>query len=181
MTANPHNHQPQSYLVKKVSFRRIGHFLLLEVLISFALVVLAVLPLIYPHFYIYQEQRAFIHKINLDMAVNLIYVNLVEKLHKNEIPWMDIQNDRVMHIDENLLKQAGYEKPFPYEGTYQFHLLKTKKNPQYALNRVELTLRFLPKTAKKNNDNKASPNSPLTYKYELFIAQLKAVPEAVSP
>lgn len=161
--------------------RRLGNFLLLEVLIAFALVVMAVLPLIYPHFYIYRQQRAFIDKIDLDIAVNQIYVNIVEKLYRNEIPWGDIQHKRVIPIDSQLLEGTIYAKSFPFEGTYQFEIARKKKNPQYGLNQVKLVLAFDPKKPAKSDikDDKTA----LSYTYNLFIAQLfsgGAEPEAAT-
>ncbi len=160
--------------------RKIGHFLLLEVMIAFALVVLAVLPLIYPHFYIYQQQRAFVNKIDLDVAVNLIYVNLMQKLHQNEMPWGDIKNGKITSIDSTFLEGIGYSKTFPYEGTYQFQMIKSKENAQYALHLVGLVMRFNPKNIKA--DEKEPDKGQLIYKYEVFIAQqFKTIPEAVTP
>jgi len=162
--------------------RKLGHFLLLEVLIAFALVVMAVLPLIYPHIYIYQQQRAFINKIDLDIAVNQIYVNLAEKLHRNEIPWGDIEHKRVAAIDTKLLEGTAFEKSFPFEGTYQFEIARRKKNPQYALNLVKLTIDFKPKSLSKSS--KEEEVKSLVYTYEVFIAQMlnpSANPDATPP
>ena len=178
--------QHRQFLSKSLKIfwrRRLRYFLLLEVLIAFALVVLAVLPLVYPHYYIYQQQRAFIDKIDLDIAVNLIYVKLMERLYKNEIPWTNIHSDREFPIDESFLEQVGYTKKFPYNGTYQFHLIKTKKNPQYALNSVMLTLRFNPKIIKKDSNDHELQKNRMVYEYKVFIAQQfkMTIPETVSP
>lgn len=159
-------------------YRILGHFLLLEVLIAFALVVLAVLPLIYPHFYIYQQQRAFIQKIDLDLAVNLIYAQLLEKLYRNEISWLEIEQQTDHSINDQILEQAGFTGLFPFVGTYQFEVLKTKKNAQFSLHQVKLTLRFAPKGEKASAGNK---KPPLIYTYIIFVAQqLKAIPEVAA-
>jgi hypothetical protein len=62
-------------------------FMLLEVMIAFALVLSAFLPLIYPHYFIYQQQRQFIAKIEIDMLVNSLYAAILVQMQTNQISW----------------------------------------------------------------------------------------------
>lgn len=157
-----------SVLLKRNLRSRFRAFLLLEVLIAFSIVVLAVLPLIYPHYYIYQQQHAFVNKINLDIAVGQIYTKILEKLYRNEILWGEIEQQRVFPIDESLIGGEELAKALPYEGSYQLRILKSKKNERFSLNLVEVTLRFIQKPAPHKGENSTQN---LIYTYENFIAQ----------
>lgn len=111
-------------------------FLLLEVLIALALVALCAIPLIYPHVAIYLSQKEFVSKIELDHKVSLNYVNILEKLHRNEISLDDIRNETLFTLPEGM---NGYI------GTYSFHIIKEKfsktlNGPGAML--VELKIRF---------------------------------------
>ena len=64
--------------------------LLLEVLVAFFLIVVAIFPLVGPHVFIYKSQRQFIDKIGLDRVVNEIYVDVLTELHENRIYLFDI-------------------------------------------------------------------------------------------
>lgn len=84
-------------------------FLLLEVIISFAIVVGCILPLIYPHVVMYKSKKQFEENIQKNHVVNLLYVDILEKLHRNEIAWQEIEQ----------------KKEFPFErgrfkGSYKF-------------------------------------------------------------
>ena len=68
---------------------------LLEVLIAFALIVLCVLPLIYPHVAMFKSQKAFIRKVELDHVVNLLYAKILEKLYMNSIPWQELGDGKI--------------------------------------------------------------------------------------
>lgn len=145
-------------------------FLLLEVLIAFAIVAMAMLPLIAPHFYIFQEQSRFVDKIHLDLAVNRFYGTIVELLQRNEISWADIEQKRVIPIDESFLRMAGYKDPLPYTGSFQFLEVKHKKNDKYGLYQVELIMAFEPKRPAKSKV--AADEHRLVYEYTLFVTRL---------
>lgn len=104
------------------------HFLLLEVLIAFALVVLCAFPLIYPMTYILKSQKQFGRIVDLDHYVNLIYVEVLERLYKGEIDWDKIESGATFDIDSSLLEKLNIKPPFPYKGTYKFVLEKKKPN-----------------------------------------------------
>ena len=77
------------------------HSLLLEVLISFAIIALCILPLLYPHVYILKSQQEMIRTVELDHVVNLIYASTLEKLYLNQIPWDTIESKKEIPIDPN--------------------------------------------------------------------------------
>ncbi len=139
--------------------------LLLEVLIAFALVVLCILPLIAPHVYIYQSQKRFVDKIELDHTVNLLYGQITELLYRNEIHLSDIENKKDFDVDQHLLEKIGYSKNFPFKGSYTF--LEVKKKPlkvsSYHLYLYELTFTFEPNH---------SGSEKLTYNYKIFLAKI---------
>jgi len=138
-------------------------FLLLEVMIALALVSIAILPLLSPHFQIYQRQIAFTHKLEADLAAPSIYAALVQKLHQNEILFGDIELKTSYPIDTPFLDSISYPSSFPYRGKYHFSINKQKKNEQYGLYLVTLTLELHPKS---------KPKDILTYRYQIFISRL---------
>ncbi len=145
-----------------IIFKRRRHFLLLEVLIAFAFVVIAILPLIYPHFYIYQQQRKFIEKIDLDIAVNEFYALVIEQMHQNQIPWESIESKQSMPILDQIWNQSKQFKTPPFTGTYQFEIVKSKKNEKYGLYLLNLTIVILPAGIKIKK--------PITY--NMFVTRL---------
>ncbi len=151
----------------KVTKRR--HFLLIEVLIAFAFVVIGILPLIYPHFFIYQQQHKFIEKINTDIAVNEFYAIILEQLQQNQISWGTIELKQPIPITNDFWARSPQYTTPPFTGSYQFQIIKGKKNDQYGLYRVGLTITIPPKTF-KNEAEKAK--NTLTYTYEVFITRL---------
>jgi len=154
------------------------HFLLLEVLIAFSLIVLCVFPLLAPHAFILRSQALFIKKIELDHLVNLIYGQITENLYFNKIPWKDIEEETKFPITEELLTEMALPFPTTYQGTYSFKIARRKPpkkedtpDPPYILNMLELNLTFkLPDT-----------QSPaLEYQYMIFVARNLAGANPVS-
>lgn len=134
--------------------------LLLEVMIAIALIVMAAIPLIYPYFYLLRTQRHFMDKVELDHAVNLHYVNLLEKLYKNEVSWASIVNELEFSISREELQSL------PFKGSYRFKVenFKPKGEPGAALTLYLIGLDYLfvsPSEEKKD----------LKYHYDLFIAR----------
>lgn len=144
-------------------------FLLLEVLIAFIFVVGAFFPLIYPHFYILQQQHSFIEKLEIDNAVNDFYGYIIEQLQQNQISWQAIEEGTVFPIDENFWKRSGDDKKSPFVGAYRFRILNKKSNDKYELCLVELHLVVTPGG---NNKKKIRKNQNLTYTYQIFMSRL---------
>lgn len=120
--------------------------LLLEVLIAFAIVALAILPLISSHVAIFKMQRNFIHSLELDHFVNRKYAEIIEKLYLSEISWSVIE--------------GGERVPLSHKGYYQFKeiLHKPKEKGPYTLYLMELNFVF----PRKNKEN-------ITYSYQIFL------------
>lgn len=144
-------------------------FLLLEVLIAFVFVVAAFFPLIYPHFYIFQQQHKFIEKIEIDNAVNEFYALIIEQLQQNQISWQAIEEGTVFPIDEGFWKRSTEHKKIPFVGSYRFRIIRKKSNDKYELALVELSLTVAPKGSGKKDFKKAQK---LTYNYQIFMSRL---------
>lgn len=146
---------------------------LMEVLIAFALVVMCLLPLIYPHVYILKSEREFVDTIELDHAVNLLYGNRLQKLYLNEIGWDQIEEEQRLPITEAMMKESGINREFPYNGEYQFSIIKRKPpKPDDTLYLVRLVFLFTSKNkTKKVLDSKEASEraKTLAYEYNLFI------------
>jgi len=141
---------------------------LIEVLIAFTLVVMCILPLIYPHVFMVKTQHQFIRKIELDNVVNVLYGETLAALQMNRIPWKDIIDGKRIPISEDQLKAAGFEEKLHYQGSYQFSLQKKKpekENPEtaYLLN---LTYSFVPTLI---TDDAEKQKQTLHYSYQVFL------------
>lgn len=148
--------------------KRKQHLSLIEVLIAFALVVMCILPLIYPHVFMVKTQHQFIRKIELDHAVNVLYGDTLAALQMNRIPWKEIIDGKRIPITEDQLKAAGLEDKLLYQGSYQFSIQKKKpeqESPEtaYLLN---LTYSFVP-TLLTNDAEKQKKT--LHYSYQVFL------------
>ena len=131
------------------------HMLLLEVLIAFTLIVVTIIPLIYPHTAILISQKKFIHKIELDHYVNQIHAKMIEDLYTNDINWSDIVSDREVKIDT--------PKKLPFEGTYKFTLNRRKPPEESEKNiyLINLDYKFISKLDKDE----------VLFHYDLFIVR----------
>jgi len=142
-------------------------FLMLEVLIAFALIVLCALPLIYPHIGMIKAQKELINKSSLNHFVNLQYVTILEKLHRNEIPLNDIENGKIFSIDQENLKEIPGYKVQGYTATFQFikQRHKARNDQGFTVYLATLQLKFTPKKGDK----------PLSYEYEVFFGSKKQI------
>ena len=137
------------------------YFLLLEVIIAFALVAMCTLPLVYPLVSVVKVQKNFLNRIELDLAVSNMYGELLIKLYQNEIQWSSIQQKEIFPVSEEMWDQAGYPDPLPFEGYYQLSFLKQKaeKKGDLSASFVKLKLEFTDKTS----------NKQLVYEYKICI------------
>lgn len=138
--------------------------LLLEVLISFAIVALCILPLLYPNIFILQSQKKMIQTVELDHIVNLVYADTLEKLYLNEIPWDTIKDSKKIPIDADAIKNCGFGCPSPYTGSLKFVEMKhkPKKPVDAALYLFKIVFEFTRKDDKKNKEKKE-------YQYQILI------------
>lgn len=143
--------------------------LLLEVMIAIALIVMAAIPLIYPHIYLLRTQRHFMDKVALDHAVNLHYVDLLERLYKNEISWAAILNELEFPVTEEQFQKAGFNMSLPFKGNYRFKVQKFKPKGEggapLTLYVLDLDYVFYP--AKET----PSESNTLNYHYNLFVVR----------
>ncbi len=146
-------------------------FILLEVLIACALVILCAIPLLYPHVEMLKAQREFTRKVELDHAVNLLYGSILEKLYLNKINWPDIM-EKTFEIDQGMLQEAHYDKFLPYRGSYQF-IVKAQKPKQIGNQNIflfDLIFNFVPQQY-KDKDAETQLNHTLRFKYKVFIGR----------
>ena len=141
--------------------------LLLEVIIAFALVALCALPLIYPHVFILRSEKTFVSTVELDHFVNLLFVDRLQKLFQNEIPWEDIERGKPIHIDDTLQKSLGNEELLPFIGTYRFipKSKKASKEGDHAAYIYFLEFTFEP----KKSAFVGNTQEKYTYTYEIAI------------
>lgn len=136
------------------------HILLLEVLIAFALIAIGILPLITPYIYMWKAQRHFVDKIQLDHFANLIYVDILQKLYQNEIPWDTIDQGSPIPLNNDLAQAIT---SLSFKGVAKFTKGKKPKinqNEGRSLYLKPLSLTFTP-----NWD----PKNPLVYTYFVVI------------
>lgn len=123
--------------------------ILLEVLIALALISLCMIPLISPHVTLIQQQKRFVTTMEMDRVVNLMYVDVLERLQKNEIPWRAIQEKQALPIDD--IVERIQEKKIPLTGSFQFGEVHHKENDTTGWHVYELSITFtiFPKNASK--------------------------------
>jgi len=145
--------------------------MLLEVLIAFVIVAFCALPLIYPHTAMLKAQYQFVRKMELDHAVNLLYGNVLEKLYLNKLNWTDI-NQTTFEITDAMLREAHYEKPLAFKGSYAF--IEEKHKPKamgnYNLFKFNLVFTFLP-VEYQNSKEETKEANKIVYKYKVFIVR----------
>jgi hypothetical protein len=147
---------------------------LLEVLIAFVLIVLCILPLVYPHVAMYQSQMRFIREIELDHVVNLLYAKVLEKLYMNSISWNSLEQ-QVFPIDTALLNEIQFDRPLHYIGSYNFFEAKPrfkpkKKGAPLSIYLYHLTFNFLPKEFEKSPEE-IKKKKTIKYQYDVFIVR----------
>lgn len=147
-------------------------FLLLEVVIAFALVVLCALPLVYPHVFISQAQKQFISKLDLDHAVNLLYADVLLRIYTDEILWNQMLSEDnqipLYPIDETMLRRAGIEKPLPFKGSYFFREVKHKPSKDQGSLKaylIQVEFLFYPGTINREGVSITPNAKPFSYPY----------------
>jgi hypothetical protein len=144
-------------------------FSLLEVMIAFVLILFCLAPLIYPNLAIFREQTRFVETIKIDHAVTLLHGDVLEKLHRREIPFESLtqKSEVQIPISPEALKEAGLGATFPYDVTLTAQLVKMKGHEKelYTAALTKLTYRFTEKGAGKS--------SPMEFVYQIPIVKLK--------
>lgn len=148
------------------------HILLLEVMIAFAIILLCIFPLLYPHVMIAKAQKEFIQKIELDHAVTLLFGQVYQDLLSNKIEWRDIEGMRKFDVSDEELKKYNQDRFLPFKGSYRFKKIKQKppasQNPEATANLYEITFSFAKLNTLKNKLTK-SKNNTSKYVYQVYI------------
>ncbi|MBI5346947.1 MAG: hypothetical protein HZB76_07390 [Chlamydiae bacterium] len=63
------------------------HYFLVEVLIALSLILLCIVPLMQNPIKFFQSERKELEKLEYERISDLTFLELKEKLYKNEIPW----------------------------------------------------------------------------------------------
>lgn len=158
--------------------------LLLEVLIAFAIIVLCIFPLIYPHAAMAKAQREFIKKIELDHVVTLLFAQIYQDLLTNKIEWSDIESKRKFEITPQNLQKLNHDKSLPFTGYYRFepviHKPKSQTPQETTAYIYDLTFKFYPQPKNKKITLKGRSKMSLKYKYKVFVLRdLRANKESV--
>lgn len=146
--------------------------MLLEVVIALALVAMCILPLVMPYVAVIRQQQLAAQTMELDHLVNLLYVDLLEKLHENQIPWETIEDGSQILVDGQTLSRLDAEKfkSLPFKVTYQFRTLRSKKdkpdNWSWSLNEMELIIAFW-------RENNSSPSTKPAYLFPLYFTMAR--------
>lgn len=160
--------------------------LLLEVLIAFAIIVLCIFPLLYPHAAIARAQREFIKKIELDHAITLLFAQIYQDLLTNKIEWMDIESKKKFEVTPQDLQKLNQGKTLPFKGYYRFETVKHKPKSQTVQETnayiYELIFKLTPQYEVKRIRLRAPSKRALEYRYKIFILRdLKTTPESEKP
>lgn len=94
-----------------------------------------------------RSEKEFVHLIELDRAVDIIYADLVEKLYDNEISWEEIEQKQWKEIDASLLKHdPRLWEHMPYRGRYQIISKNhTERSPGEVHHLLKITMEFYSK------------------------------------
>lgn len=155
-------------------------FLLLEVLIAFAIIAMCMLPLIAPHTFILREQKKFIEQVELDHLVNLVYADIIERLYRNEIGWGSLTSGTAFDVDEFLLERIQYKEKLPYKGTYSFNEIihKPRDDSPRKIYLFELNMRFVPEKSSSFIPGMEKPGA-IDYVYNVMV--IRDLSRSVSP
>lgn len=123
--------------------------LLLEVLISIALIAFCILPLITPHIAMIKEQYKLDTTMKLDRVVRLLYVDVLEQMHKDQIKWGQVVGKGLIPINDGMWERIGKQNKMPLKGFFRFEEVKHKPNKPSEWNAYlfKLTFYFFPPDA----------------------------------
>ena len=100
---------PLAIPMYKINYKLKRAFTLLEVLVAFLLIAIAIIPLLAPYPYMLKKQKAFLKELEIDRLANIYYVDLLAKILKKEI---DISPNNAGIIE--------LKTPQPFQVTYLF-------------------------------------------------------------
>lgn len=150
--------------------RRRHHFTLLEVMIAMSLIVVCMIPLIYPHVVLYQEQSTFINEMKVDRVVQRLYAEMLIKLYRSEVAWSDIESEKTIEIDPAYFTKEGIPKEF-FLGKYRWKIAQNKPSPPAERTAYLLELNY-------EIDFQQQKRPPLNYQYLIFVERVLAKEES---
>jgi hypothetical protein len=103
-------------------FKSRRNILLLEILIAITIIAVCMLPLLSSHVFIYNAENEFKQTTQLEHVANLVYVDILEKLHQNTISWNDIESGKSIPIDSQFLEPIDKR----LKGSYSFYKTDAK-------------------------------------------------------
>ncbi len=115
-------------------------FLIIDVLIAFAIFSLCILPLLAPHFLILRSEIDSLRTAQLERWADSSYADVKELLYEREIPWRDLQLGYQHDLRGLASVTTGpneltyYRRHFEIRGRKQY--TKTKRN--YRLLEIEI-------------------------------------------
>ena len=146
----------------KLKFKQAKHrpFLLLEIMIAFALIVVCALPLLAPQLWMVEKEKQAVREIEADRLANLVFVYLAEQLYSNEITW-----DQLISSTRQELDIKGWLEPqlrsLYYTIQYEFRELKADiQDLGKSKHLFQLSVYFIPLL--KNQ-------KPLVFSYKLYV------------
>lgn len=93
-------------------------YLLLEVLIAFTIVALALLPILEPHLEMLRQEKVFIREVEADRVAQLLYADLLEKgFYQQAVFWNAIATEQLFEIADprlDAINFRGYYKMKPF-------------------------------------------------------------------
>lgn len=142
------------------------HFTLLEVMISLALIVLCILPLIYPHVALYKAQSAFVNEMKVDRLVQRLYAEMLVKLYRGEVSWSEVEGEKAVEIDAGQFEKEGIPKGY-FKGSYRWKIEHYKPTPPAERTAYLLELDYEIAFTQENRP-------PLHYLYQIFVERVLA-------
>lgn len=120
--------------------------ILLEVLIAMALIALCILPLITPHIAMIREQQRMDAVMRLDHSVHLLYVDVIEQMHKNIIKWNQVMEGKPIPISDDMWERIGIQNKIPLQGFFRFQEIRHKpgKPAEWNAHHVKVIFFFMP-------------------------------------
>lgn len=158
-------------LIKKPILKR--HAILLEVLISLMLVIVCIIPFLFPHAYMLIEEKRAIRYIELDRAVNLIFAEKYQNLYNNDIPWEELNTPIFQSLNDHPLIA-----PLNFGGRYLLSDIPDKRKQKVendgqssgiSFHLIDFKLEFFPFDKAKTFDEAKSKNQLMLYHFQLFV------------
>lgn len=86
-----------------------NNYLLLEVLIAFTIVALALLPILEPHLEMLRQEKVFIREVEADRVAQLLYADLLEKgFYQQGVFWNAIVTEELFEIIDPRLDAINF-------------------------------------------------------------------------